>query len=63
MTNESVRKELKELMQRLGIKQRFIAKKVELSDTTISYFIRDMRDLPVNKLQEIHEFCTQNNNS
>lgn len=61
MTNDFVRKELKELMDRLGIKQTFIAKKVELSDTTISYFLRDMRDLPANKLDALHEFCTQNN--
>lgn len=62
MTNDSVRKELKELMNRLGIKQCFLAKKVELSDTTISYFVRDMRDLPADKLEAIHEFCAENSN-
>lgn len=60
MTNEVVRNELKELMNGLGIKQCFIAKKFDLSDTTISYFMRDMRDLPVRKLEEIHQFCIEN---
>ena len=61
MNNDYVRKELKDLLDKLGIKQKFIAKKVDLSDATISYFLRDMRNLPDVKLKEIHNFCIQNN--
>ena len=59
MTNDSVRKELRELISNFGIKQRFVANKVDLSDTTISFFVRDKRDLPIEKLKEIHKFCTE----
>ena len=60
MTNESVKQELKELVERMGIKQIFLAKQFSLSSTTISYFMRDMRDLNEIKLEMIHEFCEEN---
>ncbi|GCD11407.1 hypothetical protein [Clostridium tagluense] len=61
MTNKLVREELIVLMAKLGIKQCFIARKFSLSNTTISYFLRNMRDLPTDKLNRIHNFCIDNN--
>ena len=61
MTNKLVREELIVLMAKLGIKQCFLARKFALSNTTISYFVRDMRDLPTDKLNRIHNFCINNN--
>ena len=55
LSNESIRKELIEFLKKNGIKNRFIAKKIDVSDTTISLFINGKRELSTKKLQALNE--------
>jgi transposase len=57
--NENVRKDLIEYLKNNGIKNRFIANHVGLSDTTICLFIKGTRKLAIDKLESIEELINR----
>lgn len=54
LSNEYVRKKLEDYIEGLGVTQRHISKKVGLSDTTISLFLKGQRELSDEKLETIY---------
>lgn len=55
LSNESVRKDLIRYLKEFGVKNKFIARKIELSDVTISLFLSNQRDIAQDKLEKIHK--------
>ena len=53
MTQESIRNDLKNYLKENGIKNKFIAEKIDLSPSMISYFINGKKRLSANKLNLI----------
>lgn len=54
LNNDDIKNNLKTYLTKNGIKQRFIARKLNLSDTTISLFIKGKIELSQNKLNLIN---------
>lgn len=55
LSNEKIRKELIEFLEEKGVKNRFIAKKINASDTTISLFLKGQRKLSTSKLELLYK--------
>ena len=49
----NIKQETKDYLVKNGIKQRFIAKKLNISDAMFSYFINDKKNLSEEKQQEL----------
>lgn len=59
MSNEIVREKLNDFLETRGVKNRWVAEKLGLSATTVSYFRRSMRDLRPDKLQLLWNLINQ----
>jgi predicted transcriptional regulator len=55
MTQESIRNDLKNYLKDNGIKNKFIAQKIGLSEGMISYFINGKKNLSSNRLNSISD--------
>ncbi|AKN32319.1 hypothetical protein Ccar_16195 [Clostridium carboxidivorans P7] len=53
MENEVVRKKLKEYLEINGVRNNWIAKKINISPTSICLFLKDARNLSSDKLELI----------
>lgn len=54
MTQESIRNDLKNYLKDNGIKSKFIAQKIGLSEGMISYFINGKKNLSTKHLNSIY---------
>jgi len=60
LSNDRVRKDLINYLKEFGVKNKFIAKKVDLSDVTISLFLSSQRDIAQDKLEKIDRLINGN---
>lgn len=59
MTQESVRARANNLIEVMGTPQTFIAKGISCSKQTISYFLKNERDLALPLLQALDNFLSE----
>ncbi len=50
LKQDTIRKDLKQYLEDNGIKNKFIAKQINLSESMISYFLNGKKELSSNKL-------------
>ena len=55
MVNETIRQELKEFLNEYGIKNRYIAKKLNMSDSTVSLWLKGERELSPDRLKILYD--------
>jgi len=53
LSNQECRKILTEYIRNKGVKQKYLAKKIGVSETTLSLFLRNLRELSQHKLNII----------
>ena len=53
LTNESIRQELKKFLKEYGIKNNYIAKKINMSNSTVSLWLKGERELSPDRLEII----------
>lgn len=49
------RKQIKEILDNNGVKYSFIAKKVGVSNVTVTYWLNGKSDIPTKRLEQIKE--------
>lgn len=59
INNDFVMNELKSYLKNKGIKNKHVAEKVGLSNTSISLFLQGKRELARSKLQKIYELMIE----
>lgn len=60
VSQDEIRKELKEYLQNKGVKNKYIAQNVGVSDQTISMFLHCKRELSPKRLRSIHLYILDN---
>lgn len=54
MNPDNIRRDLNNYLQDNGIKSKFIASKIGISESMMSYFLNNKKSLSVNNLQKIY---------
>lgn len=59
LSNENVKNELKEYLKENGVKNIWVANKINISPTSICLFLQGKRELPQDRLKQICELITK----